>query len=99
MAAANPHHLSLEPAAQAFVEATNNPPYLFQMAPEDGRKAVDAVQDSEIVKPEVDEHWVDANGIRVRIVKPKGAAGTLPVIVTPARTISSPKATSYSVRA
>jgi acetyl esterase len=81
MAEANPHHLALEPAAQAFVEATNNPPYLFQLPPEEGRKAVDAVQDSEIVKPDVDETWVDADGVRVRIVKPQGATGALPVIL------------------
>ena len=81
MAEANPHQLILEPAAQAFVEATNNPPYLFQIAPEDGRKAVDAVQDSEIFKPEIDEKWVDAGGVRTRIVRPKGATGMLPVIL------------------
>ena len=81
MAEANPHQLILEPAAQAFVEATNNPPYLFQIAPEDGRKAVDAVQDSEIFKPEIDEEWVDAGGVRTRIVRPKGATGMLPVIL------------------
>ena len=34
----------LEPAAQAFAEATANPPYLFDLGPEEGRKAVDEVQ-------------------------------------------------------
>ncbi|MFD8308694.1 esterase, partial [Streptomyces sp. NPDC059690] len=33
----------LEPAAQAFVEATANPPYLFDLPPAEGRKAVDEV--------------------------------------------------------
>ncbi|MBW8796139.1 MAG: esterase, partial [Streptomyces sp.] len=41
----------LEPAAQAFVEATANPPYLFDLAPAEGRKAVDEVQSGEIAKP------------------------------------------------
>ncbi|MFI5677393.1 esterase, partial [Streptomyces cellulosae] len=44
----------LEPAAQAFVEATANPPYLFELSPAEGRKAVDEVQSGEIEKPAVD---------------------------------------------
>lgn len=52
--AANPHNLPLEPAAQAFAEATDNPPYLFQLPPEEGRKAVDEVQSSEIAKTDAD---------------------------------------------
>ncbi|UGT62253.1 alpha/beta hydrolase [Nocardia asteroides] len=84
--AGNPHGLSLEPAAQAFVDATSQPPFLYQLDPEEGRKTVDGVQDSEIWKPEIDEEWVTVDGgptgsVRARIVKPKGAAGALPVIV------------------
>lgn len=76
----------LEPAAQAFVEATANPPYLFDLAPEEGRKAVDEVQSGEIAKPAVDEEWITVSGgptgtVRARIVKPAGATGTLPVII------------------
>jgi len=51
---ANPRNLILEPAAQAFAEATANPPYLFQLAPADGRKAVDDVQSGNIAKPDAD---------------------------------------------
>ncbi|MEV5958273.1 alpha/beta hydrolase [Streptomyces sp. NPDC051987] len=76
----------LEPAAQAFVEATANPPYLFDLAPAEGRKAVDEVQSGEIAKPDVDEEWITVSGgpagtVRARIVKPAGATGTLPVII------------------
>ncbi|MEV5844723.1 alpha/beta hydrolase [Streptomyces sp. NPDC051985] len=76
----------LEPAAQAFVEATANPPYLFDLAPADGRKAVDEVQSGEIAKPAVDEEWITVSGgptgsVRARIVKPAGATGPLPVII------------------
>ncbi|MFC9291754.1 alpha/beta hydrolase [Streptomyces sp. NPDC057052] len=76
----------LEPAAQAFVEATANPPYLFDLAPEEGRKAVDEVQSGEIDKPAVDEEWITVSGgptgsVRARIVKPAGSRGTLPVIL------------------
>ena len=83
---ANPKNIALEPAAQAFVEATANPPFLYQLAPEDGRKAVDGVQDEPIWKPEVDDEWITVEGgptgsVPVRIVKPKGATGTLPVVL------------------
>ncbi|MEV1085063.1 alpha/beta hydrolase [Streptomyces sp. NPDC050211] len=76
----------LEPAAQAFTEATANPPYLFDLDPAEGRKTVDDVQSGEIEKPEVDEEWITVSGgptgsVRARIVKPAGAQGTLPVII------------------
>jgi acetyl esterase len=76
----------LEPAAAAFAEATANPPYLFDLPPAEGRKAVDEVQSGEIVKPQIDEEWITVSGgptgsVRARIVKPAGATGTLPVIL------------------
>lgn len=52
--AGNPHGISLEPAAQAFVDATSEPPFRYQMAPEAGRKTVAGVQDSPIIKLVVD---------------------------------------------
>ncbi|MFE0677431.1 alpha/beta hydrolase [Streptomyces sp. NPDC058867] len=76
----------LEPAAAAFAEATANPPYLFELAPAEGRKAVDEVQSGEIEKPAVDEEWVTVDGgptgsVRARVVRPAGAEGVLPVIL------------------
>ncbi|MFF1444323.1 alpha/beta hydrolase [Streptomyces sp. NPDC058295] len=76
----------LEPEAAAFAEATANPPYLFDLPPAEGRKAVDEVQSGEIHKPAVDEEWITVSGgptgsVRARIVKPAGAEGTLPVIL------------------
>jgi acetyl esterase/lipase len=76
----------LEPAAQAFGEATAKPPYLFDLGPVDGRKVVDEVQAGEIAKPAVDEEWVTVHGgptgqVPVRIVRPAGVGGTLPVIL------------------
>ncbi|MEU4312438.1 alpha/beta hydrolase [Nocardia sp. NPDC024068] len=84
--AGNPHGLSLEPAAQAFVDATADPPYLYQLPPEEGRKTVDAVQDSPIDKPEIGEEWITVAGgptgsVRARIVTPPGVEGPLPVIL------------------
>lgn len=82
----NPHGISLEPAAQEFVDATSQPPFLYQLPPEEGRKAVDGVQDTPIFKPEIDEEWITVDGgptgsVRVRIVKPRGVTETLPVII------------------
>ncbi len=76
----------LEPAAQMFVEATANPPFLFDLPVTEGRKAVDEVQAGEIAKPEIDEEWVNVEAgptgeVPVRIVKPRVATVTLPVIV------------------
>ncbi|NYI44880.1 acetyl esterase/lipase [Nocardioides aromaticivorans] len=83
---ANPKNIALEPAAQAFVEATSEPPFLYQLPVADGRAAVDGVQDDPIFKPEVDDEWIDVPGgptgdVKVRIVKPQGATGPLPVIL------------------
>ena len=40
----------LEPAAQEFAAATANPPYLFDLGPEQGREVVDEVQSGPIAK-------------------------------------------------
>ncbi|MEU1134419.1 alpha/beta hydrolase [Streptomyces sp. NPDC005900] len=76
----------LEPAAAAFAEATAQPPYLFELPPAEGRKAVDEVQSGEIAKPEIDEEWVTVQGgptgsVRARVVRPRGSTGPLPVIL------------------
>ncbi|WP_406186442.1 alpha/beta hydrolase [Streptomyces sp. NBC_01006] len=76
----------LEPAATALAEATAKPPFLFQLPPAEGRKAVDEIQSGEIAKPDVDEEWVTVPGgptgeVKTRIVRPAGASGALPVIV------------------
>ncbi|MFI7504739.1 alpha/beta hydrolase [Streptomyces sp. NPDC049687] len=76
----------LEPEAAAFAEATANPPYLFDLGPVEGRKAVDEVQSGDVVKPAVEEEWVTVaggptGGVRVRVVRPAGAEGVLPVIL------------------
>jgi acetyl esterase/lipase len=76
----------LEQAAAEFAAATANPPYLFDLGPVEGRKAVDEVQSADIPEPAVDEEWITVTGgptgsVQARIVKPTGASGTLPVIL------------------
>ena len=75
----------LEPASQAFVEATANPPFLYELTPDEARKVLDDVQAAPIDKLPVDERWItvpaDVGDVQVRIVRPAGAEGTLPVIL------------------
>lgn len=71
----------LEPAAAEFAAATATSPFLFEIAPEEGRKAVDEVQSGPVDKPEIDEQWVELDGFKVRVVKPAGADGPLPVVL------------------
>ncbi|AXB44948.1 alpha/beta hydrolase [Amycolatopsis albispora] len=78
----NPHDLPLEPAAQAFAEATSQPPFLFDLPPAEGRKAVDEVQSGEIEKPDAEiEDLTIPGDVRIRIIRPAGLTGPLPVIV------------------
>lgn len=66
----------LEPAAQAFADATAKPPLLYELGVEGARKLLDDVQAAPIEKPDVDEKWVtvpaDVGDVRVRIIKPVG---------------------------
>ncbi|MEU5539653.1 alpha/beta hydrolase [Streptomyces sp. NPDC020362] len=76
----------LEPAATDLAQATAKPPYLFDLPPAEGRKALDELQSGDIGKPAVDEEWITVSGgptgsVRARIVKPAGAVGTLPAIL------------------
>ncbi|MGW3269178.1 alpha/beta hydrolase, partial [Streptomyces sp. NPDC001056] len=76
----------LEPAAAEFAAATAKPPFLFDLPPAEGRKAVDEVQSGDIGKPAVDEEWITVSGgptgsVRARIVRPPGSSGSLPVIL------------------
>jgi acetyl esterase/lipase len=75
----------LEPAAQQFADATAKPPFLYELGAEGARKVLDDLQAAPIAKPDVDEQWVTVpaavNDVRVRIVKPVGAAGPLPTVL------------------
>lgn len=75
----------LEPASQAFVEATARPPFLYELTPAEARAVLDDVQAAPIEKLPVEERWVtvpaEVGDVRVRIVRPPGVSGTLPVIL------------------
>ncbi|MEU4547068.1 alpha/beta hydrolase [Nonomuraea dietziae] len=76
----------LEEAAQQFADANANEPYIYQLPPEHGRQILEDLQsDASVPKPDVSEEWITVEGgptgsVRVRIVKPPGATGALPVI-------------------
>ncbi|MFI6742806.1 alpha/beta hydrolase [Nonomuraea sp. NPDC050451] len=76
----------LEEAAQAFTEATKNPPFLYDLGPVEGRKAVDSVQDGDVPVPDADIEDLTIPGgpsgeVSIRIFRPAGAQGTLPVVL------------------
>jgi acetyl esterase len=75
----------LEPASQEFVEATANPPYLYELTPAEARKVLDDVQAKPIDKLPIKDRWItvpaEVGDVRVRIVRPPDAVGMLPVIL------------------
>jgi acetyl esterase len=75
----------LEPAAQELADATSKPPFLYELDYADARKVLEDLQSQPIDKLPIDVEWLtlpspygDAN---VRLIRPKGARGILPVIV------------------
>ena len=80
------HKPVLEPAAQTFVEATDNPPFLFELDPPVGRKTVDGVQSPEIDVPGTAKEELTISGgpsgsVSLSIFRPTGVTGPLPVIL------------------
>jgi acetyl esterase len=76
----------LEPAARAFAEANSSPPYLFELGPEQGRAALDALQKVPISRPDADITDLTIpdgphGDVTVRIVKPASTSGPLPVVL------------------
>ena len=77
--------IALEPSAQGIVDATSKPPFLYELEPAAARKVLDDLQAAPVDKLPVDEEWITVpaavGDVRVRIIRPVGAAPTLPVIV------------------
>ena len=77
----------LETAAQAFADANSTPPFLYQLEPAQGREiAVQVQTDPPPVLPAADVEDLVVEGgptgsVRVRIVRPAGATGPLPVVL------------------
>jgi acetyl esterase len=76
----------LEPAAQQVADAFSRPPFIYEKTPAEARKILEDAQSSvKVSMPAVDEEWITvpspAGDVRVRIIRPRGADGMLPVIV------------------
>jgi acetyl esterase len=70
----------LEPAAQEVVRMTANPPFLYQLGPEQGRAKLAELQSTDVPRPKVDIEDITVPGgpsgqVPVRIVRPEGTAG------------------------
>src|SRR5262245_6143948 len=76
---------TLERAAEELAEATSKPPFVYELGPDGARKVLDDLQAQPIAKPDVDETWItvpaEVGNVPVRIVKPLGATGLLPVVL------------------
>jgi acetyl esterase len=75
----------LEPAAQELADATASPPYLYELSAVEARKVLDELQSTSVEMPAVVETWLTVpthvRDVRVRVVKPEGATGLLPVVL------------------
>jgi acetyl esterase/lipase len=79
-------HVVLERAAEAFAQDTADPPYLFDLPIGEGRRTVEEVQSGPVNKPAADLEDITVRGgpagdVAVRIVRPSGTHGVLPVIL------------------
>jgi acetyl esterase len=76
----------LEPAAQEFADATANPPQLYDLPVDEGRKMVDSVQDGDIPVPPVEITDLMIGGgpsgeVSVKVFRPQGLSGVMPVLL------------------
>ena len=75
----------LEPASQRLVEATVGPPFLHELSPAEARAVLDELQAAPIDKLPVNDRWTtvpaEVSDVRVRLVRPRDAVGTLPAIL------------------
>ncbi|QMU80480.1 alpha/beta hydrolase [Streptacidiphilus sp. PB12-B1b] len=84
--AAKQNPVVLEPAAQAFADAAAKNPPIYTLSYTAARKVLDAAQAGPVTEPAVDSSHrtlpVGPTGkVTVRIVRPKGATGKLPVVM------------------
>ncbi|WP_029264291.1 MULTISPECIES: alpha/beta hydrolase [unclassified Microbacterium] len=75
----------LEPEARAFAEAAGKLPFLADLGVDGARTLLDDVQAGPIAKADVTDEWVtvraEVGDVQVRIVKPVGTTGELPVVL------------------
>lgn len=76
---------TLEPTAQQITEATSKPPFPDELGPDGAPNVLDDIQAARVARPDIEVAWTtvpaEADDVPVRIVKPAGAAGTLPTVL------------------
>jgi acetyl esterase len=76
---------NLEKSAKELIDVLAKAPPLTGLPLEEARKAVEAAQSAPIPMPDVDESWVTVwspvGEFKVRVVRPEGLAGPLPVVL------------------
>jgi acetyl esterase/lipase len=82
----SPITVVLETAAQEFADATSKPPFIYELGADKARDVLEDVQRSPVTKPAVDIEDMTIDGgphgqVSVRLIKPAGATGTLPVVL------------------
>lgn len=81
------HKNPLETEAQAIADATSQPPFFYEMTPDEARKVLEDVQANPQNLPEIVETWhtveAEVGDVQVRLVKPAVTEhdGPLPVVV------------------
>lgn len=75
----------LEKSAQDLVDATKDPLFLYKMGVDGARSFLNDGQAAPVEKLPVDEEWITVpatvGDVKVRIIRPAGATGMLPVIL------------------
>ncbi|WP_068188090.1 alpha/beta hydrolase [Mycobacterium sp. UM_CSW] len=76
---------ALERAAAEFAAAAARSPQVYELTPDAARAGLEEVQSAPVDKPDVDSSWtpvvVRGTEVPLRIVKPLGAVGLLPVVL------------------
>lgn len=77
--------VELDPVAKAMADATANPPFAYDLDPAAGRERLDRIQSPDAPRPpaDIDDLTVDgpSGTVPVRVVRPEGSTGSLPVIL------------------
>lgn len=80
-----PPDVVLEPVSRQLAEATSQPPFLYELGVDEAREVLDGLQADPVEMPPVDDEWVtvptDVGDVQVRLVRPKGVIGPLPVVL------------------
>jgi acetyl esterase len=76
----------LEAAARALAEQSGNPPFLLQLPPGEGRRALEDRQDGDVAVPVVEVQDLTVPGgpagrVPVRVLRPEAYPGALPAIL------------------